>query len=389
MKIRVVRNLRKAIKQGHPWVYREAIDKPNAKIDKAQFCQVIDSKGDLGWAIYDPHSVLALRILSTLKDPPSKPHFEKQFAKALKLRIPLLSTQTNAFRLFNGEGDLLPGLVCDVYDTVAILQFDGLGPSEFWNRPMIADWILNNTSCLSVYEKFRKSDSDKGLQLIAGQDISPDILEAKPILENNVAFLVNLTKGQKTGFFLDQRDNRFFVKSRSQGKSVLNLFSYTGGFSLYAGLGGAKDVTSVDISQGAIDMANKSWSLNSLITSPHHGIAQDVFDFLKSTQQTWDHVIVDPPSMTHSEDQKQLALSKYAETFGQAALKVQKGGELSLSSCSSHVTFEDFFDIIDASLSLARRTGQIVRVSGQGIDHPFPHSCHELRYLKFVHLILD
>jgi 23S rRNA (cytosine1962-C5)-methyltransferase len=158
---------------------------------------------------------------------------------------------------------------------------------------------------------------------------------------------------------------------------------------MFAGRGGAKDVTSVDLAKPAIELSEKSWAHNNFSGSKHLGVAADVNEFLKSSPQMWDHVICDPPSLSHSEDQKQHAFSKYIEVFAVAAQKVNVGGELSLSSCSSHITFDDFFEIISESLSNARRVGQIVRVSGQGLDHPFPHSCPELRYLKFVHLILD
>lgn len=389
MKIKLVRNLRKSVKRGHPWIYKEAVEPPKSKISKAQFCEVIDGKGELGWAIYDPHGPLCLRMLSTDRKPPGRAFFESRFLKAYTLRGPILSPSTTAYRLFNGEGDLLPGLVCDVYGTVAVLQFDGQGPSEFWDRSMIADWILANTFCTTVVQKFRRSQSEKGVEHISGAPVDADALKHFVVFENGVRFIVNITDGHKTGFFLDQRDNRQFVRSRAHGKSVLNLFSYSGGFSMYAGLGGATEVTSVDIAKDAIELAIKSWTLNELPPAQHTGVSEDVNVFLKATDKKWDHVICDPPSLTHSEDQKQSAMIKYVEFFTAAALKVQRGGELSFSSCSSHITFEDFFEIIEESLSGARRHGQIVRVSGQGIDHPFPYSCHELRYLKFVHLVLD
>ncbi|MCB9073192.1 MAG: class I SAM-dependent rRNA methyltransferase [Bdellovibrionaceae bacterium] len=389
MKIKIIRNLRKSIKQGHPWVYREAIEGPRKEISKAQLAQVMDGKGELGWAIYDPHSPLALRMLNISKHPPKTEDYYKKFSHALELRKPMVNESTNAYRLFNGEGDRLPGLVCDVYGSVAILQFDGLGPSEFWNREIICDWLLKETSCKSVYEKFRRNQTEKGLQQLAGKPLAEEVLQQWEVRENGHRFLVNLEKGQKTGFFLDQRDNRHFVETRSRGRDVLNLFSYTGGFSIYAGMGGAKHVTSVDLSEGAIELAKQNWSLNGLSASAHTGIAQDVFEFLKNSHKTWDHIIVDPPSMTHSEQQKKAAQGKYIEAFSAAAEKVRPSGELSFSSCSSHIHFDDFFKIIEESLSLAKKTGRIVRVSGQGIDHPFPHVCPELRYLKFVHILLD
>jgi 23S rRNA (cytosine1962-C5)-methyltransferase len=200
---------------------------------------------------------------------------------------------------------------------------------------------------------------------------------------------VNLEKGQKTGFFLDQRDNRDYIRQSSAGKTVLNLFSYTGGFSVYAGLGQAKKVASLDVSKGAIESSEEHWKMNGLDPSQHQGLCVDVFEYLNGEPEMWDHIIVDPPSMSHSEDQNAVAKAKYIELFAAAAKRVRKGGELSLSSCSSHITHEDFFEITNECLSMARRTGQILRVGAQGADHPFPHACHEFRYLKFVHLILD
>lgn len=384
LKIKLSRNLRRTIMQGHPWVYKDAVISPG-KIDKAQLSCVLDSKGEqLAWAIFDPHSPLSLRILTTQDAPPNLAFFERRFTRAYNIRNSVRSENTNAYRLFNGEGDLLPGLICDVYDKVAVVQFDGPGPSEFWDKNFIAQWLLKNTECKSVIEKTRRSPT-RTTELIAGDAYENEVV----IKENGVKFTVNLEKGQKTGFFLDQRDNRNYVRQTSAGKSVLNLFSYTGGFSVYAGLGNAKKVASLDVSKGAILSSEENWKLNGLDPALHTGLCVDVFEYLNGEPEMWDHIIVDPPSMSHSEDQNQVAKSKYIELFAAAAKRVQKGGELSLSSCSSHISFDDFFEITNECLSLARRKGQILRVSGQGPDHPFPHVCHEFRYLKFIHLVLD
>lgn len=391
IKVKLTRNLRKSIQQGHPWVYKEAVA-PLGTADRATLARVFDTKGDLAWAIYDPHSPLALRVLSTESAPPSVANgfFQRRFERALKLRAGVRSEQTTAFRLFNGEGDLLPGLVCDVYGDVAVLQFDGQGPGEFWDRPLIAAWLLENAGVKTVIEKTRRG-TDRTIVPLAGSDIAliADREMNVTVKENGALYKVNLEKGQKTGFFLDQRDNRFYVRGISHGKSVLNLFSYTGGFSISAGLGGAAKVVSVDISQGAIDAANENWKLNGLDPARHQGLAVDVFKYMEETRDEWDHIIVDPPSMSHSEDRRETALQKYTDIFARATKCVKPQGEISLSSCSSHVSFEDFFEIITNAMSQARRRGRILRVSGQGADHPFPHACPELRYLKFVHLALD
>lgn len=384
LKVKLTRNLRRSVLRGHPWVFKEAVSAPAGE-RKASLCRVVDAKGDLAWAMFDPHGAFALRILSLDKSAPGKAFFEERFARALKLRVATTrSENTNAFRLFNGEGDLLPGLVCDVYDHTAVVQFDGQGPAEFWDRELIAKWLLAHAGVRSVVEKTRRS-VDRTMELLAGEPAASDVF----VKEHGARFKVNIEKGQKTGFFLDQRENRLYVRQTNRGKSVLNLFSYTGGFSIYAGLGGARRVASLDIAKGAIDLAEENWALNGLDPKHHQGLCVDVFEYLRGDTEMWDHIIVDPPSMSHSESGKEMAKAKYIEVFAAAAKRVTARGELSLSSCSSHITFDDFLAIVEEALSQARRNGQILRVSGQGPDHPFPHANLELRYLKYVHLALD
>lgn len=385
LKVKLDRNLRRTILRGHPWVYKEALDRPPHS-ERATLARVLDQKGeDLAWAIYDPHSPLALRILSTDKAPPQESFIEKKLAKAWLLRKAVRSEQTTAYRFINGEGDGLPGLVCDVYGDVAVLQFDGKGPREFWDASFVAQWILKNTPLKSVVDKLRRSDSDRGIELLAGEPVTDELV----LKENGVLFKMDLIKGQKTGFFLDQRDNRQYVRQISEGLSVLNMFSYTGGFSVYAGLGKASKVASLDIAKGATDLAMENWLLNGLPEDRHQSICMDAFDYLQGQKEFWDCIIVDPPSMSHDEKGKAIAVKKYTDLFAAAARRVNKEGYLILSSCSSHISFNDFFEIANEALSAARRKGQTLRISGQGLDHPFPQATYELRYLKFVHLVLD
>lgn len=383
LKIKLNRNLRRDLMRGHPWVYRDSIVSPGP-VGEAQICQVLDAKGELGWAIYDPHGPLCLRILSTEKAPPSEVFLRDRMQRAYEVRQSVRSPLTSAYRLLNGEGDLLPGLVCDVYGSVAVVQFDGQGPGEFWNRSLISTWLLSLPEIKTVIEKNRRN-ADRTIELLGGVPTESEVV----IHEHGAKFKVNLEKGQKTGFFLDQRENRDYVRRSSAGKSVLNLFSYTGGFSIYAGLGGASKVASLDVSKGAITMAEENWELNGLPKGAHTGLCVDVFEYLSGNGESWDHIIVDPPSMSHSENQRAVAIAKYIEVFSAAAKRVKPRGQLSLSSCSSHVSFDDLSTIIAETLSNTRRTGQVLRVSGQGSDHPFPHACPELRYLKFVHLHLN
>ena len=384
LKVKLTRDLRKNILRGHPWIYREAIQ-ASQQVNKACLCEVLDKKGKtLAWAIYSPQGPLALRIISVNKKPPNKKLYEDRLFKALQLRKTLLNDQNNCFRLINGEGDSLPGFVCDIYNHIAVIQFDGLQCFEFWDQDWLAQWLLENLDIKSVYFKPRKSDSIEPKSW--GEGLQSQLVT---VTENAKKFLVNYVDGQKTGFFLDQRDNRSYLGSFSEGQKVLNLFSYTGGFSIYAGAGGANQVTSVDLSGPALELADKAWLENGFAKEKHSSVCIDVFEFVNKTSEVWDIVMVDPPSMTHSEKNKSQAKKSYSDLFAQSAHLVAPGKHLVLSSCSSHISFQDFFEIIDEALSQVRRTGKILKVSGQGVDHPFPHYCHELRYLKFVHLVLN
>lgn len=379
-RIQLTRNLRRNVLRGHPWIYREAI-KIIKEDANSSMTELTDQKGKfLAWTLYDGSGPLALRVLSLEKKPPNEIYFKNLLQAAIFRRSFLDLSKTNGYRLINGEGDRLPGFVCDVYDKTAVIQFDGEGAQKFWSKYPVVDWLKDLTHCETIVNKTRGSYQ----HLKGDEPKSPTIIK-----ENGLLFAVDIVQGQKTGFFLDQRDNREYVRSIAKDKSVMNLFSYTGGFSMYAGAGGASEVLSVDLAKPALKMAEESWELNKFPKEAHQTKAADVFDFMESDQRVWDIVIVDPPSMAHSEKQREAAITKYIDVFSKAAKKVQKGGHLVLSSCSSHVSFDDFFSIITESLSLASRRGLILRVSGQGADHPFPHILPEMRYLKFVHIHLE
>ncbi len=377
------KNLRKKVLQGDPWVYQNAMS-VSGHTKRASLCQLKDNKkAFLAWGIYSPNSVLGFRTLSLDKRPPDENYYRQLFAKAWQKREPLRSESNNAYRLFNGEGDLLPGLVVDVYDFVAVMQFDGLDCYEFWDQEKIAKALLSHEGIKTVYFKPRHNMQLK--PQVWGEDLPENGLVA--IKELGCHFYVDIVSGQKTGFFLDQRDNRDYIKSISKDKSVINLFSYSGGFSVCAGAGGAVQVTSVDVAQGALDLAEKNWELNGF-EKTHNSLCVDVFDWLPGNKNKYDIVICDPPSLAKSEKHKEQAIKKYIDTFAAAAKAVSENGHLVLSSCSSHISFSDFEEIAAAALSKARLRGQILKVSGQGIDHPYPHACPHLRYLKFMDIVV-
>jgi 23S rRNA (cytosine1962-C5)-methyltransferase len=309
--------------------------------------------------------------------------------KAVRLRESLGfdKHQTNAYRLFNGEGDGLPGLVCDVYAETAVLSTDGPGPEAFWDTAAIAAWLNQRLGIQSVLHKSRTAKG-KMIATIFGK--TPEMPVA--FTENGVRFTADLLEGQKTGFYLDQRDNRALIGQLANGKEVLNLFGYTGGFSVYAGLGGAAKVSTVDQAAPALASAETHWQLNGLAPGQHNTVCDDAFGYLEASVKHgkgWDLVILDPPSFAPSQAALSKARQAYTWLIELGARVTRPGGLLAPASCSSHVDQAMFLEIIENSISQARRKATVVGIYGQPGDHPAPLVMPELRYLKFVILSLD
>jgi 23S rRNA (cytosine1962-C5)-methyltransferase len=309
-------------------------------------------------------------------------------AIALRKRIFNRNTKpTTGFRLIYGEGDGLPGLVCDVYNKTAVLQADGEASEKFWNLDGIAKWLADTLKLNHVYQKYGRSGRKHGRDLFSSS--SDDRVH---FLENGHKFTIDLVKGQKTGFYLDQRENRQQIGRLAESNRVLNMFGYTGSFSVYAGLGGASKVTTVDSAKQALEVANDHWKLNHLPQDAHEIIASDAFDYLTRAIEeglTWDLTILDPPSFARSEKALDRALPVYKRLIASGALVTTSGGILAISSCSSHVTLEDFLNVIEVGIAEARRKATILGVYGLPPDHPTPLVMPELRYLKFIVLRLD
>lgn len=376
-RLQLHRDLRREILRGHPWVYAKAL-KTFAHKGTARLAVLEDKKGKfLALGILDPTSPLIFRVLSTERKTIDKIFFEDKFQRAWQRKQHLLTDENNSFRLLNGEGDETPGLICDVYGEWAVLQTDGKQLHEFWNLPHLAEWLVSKKIVKHVYYKARGSDSMKSQWLTPPGSLSAEFLE------RGICWRADIERGQKTGFFLDQRINRQVIRQMARGQRVLNLFSYTGGFSVSAGKGGATHVTSVDLSSPAIAMCNEHWQLNGLENSKHTAIAANVFDFLQDQKAKYDIVVVDPPSFAPSEASVESATASYIKIFSESAKVVESGGLLALASCSSHITFEMFYEIVTESLSKARKKAQVLKILGQPEDHPFPLACPELRYLKF------
>ncbi len=280
----------------------------------------------------------------------------------------------------------MPGLVVDIYDDTAVIKLDGDGPGGFWLAEEIGRWLASELSLNCVYERPKERGAE-GRPLVG---ITPEL----PILflENGLSLTADVVRGQKTGFFLDQRDHRQLVRSWSREARVLNVFSYTGGFSVAAGAGGAAQVTSVDISSSAIETANEHWHRNNLPDSSHVGVVADAFDFLgqsASERQRWDLVILDPPSFAPNRDSVPKAMSAYQNVIELGVRVTAMHGLLAVASCSSHIDLPMFLECCEEGVSRARRKGTVVTIGGQPTDHPSPLALPEYRYLKFVLLRLD
>ena len=384
IKLRLARDLVRVIKRGHPWVFVEALrHRPSAPAG-AHAVLFDNKKGrEVAQGMYDPHSPLAFRVCTVEPTEIIDDNWAlKRMKRALALRQTIFDNQTTGFRLFNGEGDGLPGLICDIYGDTAVIQLDGAGPRNFWNFKGIARWIAQTLALDCVYLKGQSRQKDQS-QMLVGEVPKASI----PFLENGVNFTVDIVEGQKTGFFLDQRENRQHIRTVAAGHKVLNLFGYTGGFSIYAGLGGANHVTTVDTAAPALKMAQRHWQLNNLPTTNHETVQADAFEFLERAVQAkkvWGLVIVDPPSFASSSQAVKKAIVAYQKLIASAATVTALGGFLAVASCSSHVDLSTFLSACQTGISKARRRATLLRVTEQPPDHPTPLPFSEFRYLKFV-----
>ncbi len=379
--IRLAKDLTRNVKRGHAWLFSEAMDMPPSAAGSVGM--LFDRQGGkrIASGIYDPAHAIPLRICRT--EHPFTIGDEwcsAQLRRSTELRQSFFGPHTTGMRLVAGEGDGLPGLIVDKYDDTAVIKLDGGAPEAFYQPQGIANWLSQHLNIRRVVLR-RREKGRGGTPLIGDPPIA-----ATPFLENELRFTADVLRGQKTGFFLDQRDNRALVQGLSKGRTVLNLFSFSGGFSIAAGVGGAAHVTSVDLAPAAVEASQIHWTANGLDERQHTAVVADCFDFLEESvrkKQQWDLVICDPPSFAPSEKVRQRALAAYGRLAQLAARVTAENGLLALASCSSHVTREDFLETNLNALGRARRKATLLAERGLPIDHPTPLAMPELRYLKF------
>ncbi len=376
------RPLRRAIERGHPWIYDRALD----AVDGAagDVVAIADQQGRFAAAFVEPGAPIRARIIALDPDAEVGPAWATRRARlaAAHRRLAPELASTDAVRAVHGENDGLPGLTIDVYAGVAVVVFDGDAAARFW-RPRL-DAVIDGLRAggIAIAARWiRPTRGDRG----GGEGEGDPVPARIAIREGPAGFGVDVRRGQKTGFFLDQRANRGRVAALSAGARVLNLCAYTGGFSVHAGLGGAAHVTSVDLAAPAIAVATRHWRENGLAPERHAGVTADAFEFLERAargDQRWDVVITDPPSFAPSEAARPRALTAY-ERLARLALAVTvRGGVLVSASCSSHVTEGDLRSVL-ASVGRTREL-RVIEARGAAADHPTLPGFPEGRYLKLL-----
>lgn len=396
IKIILKRGREESLLRFHPWVFSGAIAEIQGNPAEGDIVSVHAADGScLAYGHYQIGSI-AVRVLS-FDDSALKPdYWEDMLARALQVRISCGlhgSEYTNCYRLVHGEGDNLPGLIIDYYDGVCVMQAHSVG--MFRAKKQISDALqkVYGPSLKAVYDKSSGTAPYKaGLELIDGymyrrEDFKENELV---VLENGHKFMVNWTEGQKTGFFLDQRDNRALVGSVSKGRNVLNLFCYTGGFSIYALAAGANHVDSVDSSKKAMMMVDRNVALNGFDESVHTSLCCDAIDYLKSVPEgKYDLMIVDPPAFAKHRGALKNALRAYQRLNAAAISKVASGGFVFTYSCSQVVDKESF---ALAVFSAAAQCGRKVRILDR-LNQPCDHSVNiyhpEGEYLKGLLLYVE
>lgn len=389
--LRVNPQAERSIRAGHPWLFDGAITNISHEGAPGDVAVIFDRKKRfLAAGLYDPASPIRVRLLVQGEpDAISQPLFARRLFAAKMIRAQLASSGTNGYRLVHGANDGLPGVVVDLYDQTAVLKLYSVA----WipHLPALLDELLQLAALDCVVLRLsRQLQNDPGTLygLRDGQTLfGRPPAEPVGFSENYLRFEANVLHGQKTGFFLDQRDNRQRVGNLARSRTLLNAFAYSGGFSLYAARGGATAVTDIDQSQPALGAARRHFELNSdsrsVAETKHRLIAGDVFTVLPelaAAGRRYDIVVLDPPAFARRQQEVSRALTAYGRLARLGLAVLAPGGVLAASSCSSRITADMFFDSVSKAARAAGRPLQEIERSGHALDHPIGFK--EGAYLK-------
>ncbi len=377
----------KAIKNFHHWIFSGAIREAD-DFEDGEILSVYSASGEkLGAAYCNYKTSITARMLSFGEIDPLV-SLKNNIDSAIEMRQKLFAEQdTNCFRLINSEGDRIPGLIVDQYDDVLVVQVATMGIEKL--KQFIVDYLVDKLSPQAIYEKSDlPSRREEGLTMMEGFLYGKNKGAVK-VIENGLQFKIDLENSQKTGFFLDQREMRVLVGQMSKGKKVLNCFSYTGGFSLYAVEGGAKKVDSVDISVEAIETAKNNFLLNKFDIKRNNFFAEDVFEFLRENDLNYDLIILDPPAFAKKKDDIIRACRGYKDINRVALSKMPKGSILVTSSCSYHVDEKLFQTVVFQAAAETKRNVRILERHHLASDHPINIFHPEGEYLKSLVLYVE
>ncbi len=389
VKLELAPGLARHLRAGHPWVFRKGLARA-PKIPAGSVVDLTEGGRFVARGYYDPLSAISVRVLT--RDPGETidaAFFQEKVKRALAARRELIDlTDTDSFRLIHGEGDGLPGIVVDLYAGYAVLKLYSAGLTPF--RSILIEALRGAVEGLlgvigrdELGRDDAEEDDSKGAGKVLWGAQAPELI---PIKERGATFLVDAYRGQKTGFFLDQRENRFLIRRLARGREVLNCFCFTGGFSVNAALGGAKSVFSVDQDEDAVALARENFLRNALPAQQHDFLAADVFKLLSSFKEegrTFDLIILDPPAFAKSQRAVEAALDGYASLNRQALAILRPGGLLATASCSARVSPEAFFEAVKEGGYKAGVDLSLVEERYQPPDHPIRLQFREGRYLKF------
>jgi 23S rRNA (cytosine1962-C5)-methyltransferase len=369
--------LERAIRSGHPWVFREALAAPPALPDGAIVLVRGRDRRPLALGFWDSTSAIAVRVLTDELERAPEAIVDERLRGALAARLERLPRAlTNAFRWVHGEADRLPGIHVDVYDDVAAVRYDGAGARAFYGD--LAGRLAAAARPLPLAAVIDR----EGRRVMGGQAVAE-----REVLENGLRFGVNLLSGQKGGLFLDQRENRQAIRERAAGRSVLNLFGYTGGFSIYAAAGGALRTDTVDSARPALEAARRNFERNGLPLEQAGLHAEDAFAFLAAAaarRQTWDIVISDPPSFAPRKDALPAARKAYLRLHRMGLAVTAPGGLFCPASCSSHFPPHEFLASVEQAAAASGHRFTLESLRGAGLDHPVLPAFPEGNYLKFA-----
>lgn len=373
-----------SLKRFHPWVFSGAIAGANGKLNEGDVVRIVSNENELmGYGHYQIGSI-AVRMLTFKEEKIDHAFWVTRLSEALRLRNALQLTgraDNNIYRLVHGEGDRLPGLVIDVYGKTAVMQAHSVG--MHMSREQIADALIEASEGLieNVYYKSEttlpfKADLHQENGFLRGHD------EGNVAVENGLKFHIDWLRGQKTGFFVDQRENRSLLEHYAKGRNVLNMFCYTGGFSVYAMRGGANLVHSVDSSAKAIDLTRANAEMNFPGDARHEAFAEDAFKFLEQAGSNYDLIVLDPPAFAKHKDALPRALKGYTRLNAIAFRKIKPGGIVFTFSCSQAVNKDQFRLAVFTAAAQSGRHVRILHQLHQPADHPINIYHPEGEYLK-------